>query len=107
MTNVPNLSGQDGNQFRSARLMRSCKGVSKRVFDRTWSLHMAYEIYYWPSIQGRGEFVRLALEEAGAEYIDIARKSVDEGGGEKALIAFLERDDIPYPPFAAPFLKNG
>jgi glutathione S-transferase len=68
---------------------------------------MAYEIYYWPSIQGRGEFVRLALEEAGAEYIDIARKSVDEGGGEKALIAFLERDDIPYPPFAAPFLKNG
>ncbi len=68
---------------------------------------MAYEIYYWPSIQGRGEFVRLALEEAGAEYIDIARNSVDEGGGEKALMAFLDRDDIRYPPFAAPFLKDG
>jgi glutathione S-transferase len=68
---------------------------------------MAYEIYYWPRIQGRGEFVRLALEEAGAEYIDIARNSVDEGGGEKALMAFLDRDDISYPPFAAPFLKDG
>ena len=34
---------------------------------------MAYELYYWPGIQGRGEFVRLALEEAGADYIDIAR----------------------------------
>jgi glutathione S-transferase len=68
---------------------------------------MAYEIYYWPSIQGRGEFVRLALEEAGADYIDIARDSVDEGGGEKALMGFLERDDISYPPFAPPFLKDG
>ena len=68
---------------------------------------MAYEFYYWPSIQGRGEFVRLALEEAGADYIDIARNSVEEGGGEEALTAFLERDDIPYPPFAPPFLKDG
>jgi len=33
---------------------------------------MAYELYYWPGIQGRGEFVRLALEEAGADYIDVA-----------------------------------
>ena len=90
-----------------ARLMRCWKGVQKRVGSRTWSLHMAYEIYYWPSIQGRGEFVRLALEEAGAEYTDIARNSVDEGGGEKALMAFLDRDDIRYPPFAAPFLKDG
>jgi glutathione S-transferase len=68
---------------------------------------MAYEFYYWPSIQGRGEFVRLALEEAGADYIDIARSSVDEAGGEAALMAFLERDDISYPPFAPPFLKDG
>jgi glutathione S-transferase len=56
---------------------------------------VAYEFYYWPSMQGRGEFVRLALEEAGADYIDIARNSVDEGGGEEALMAFLERDDVP------------
>ena len=36
---------------------------------------MRYELYYWPSIQGRGEFVRLALAEADADYIDIARRS--------------------------------
>ena len=35
---------------------------------------MRYELYYWPSIQGRGEFIRLALEEAGADYVDIARR---------------------------------
>ena len=35
---------------------------------------MPYELYYWPTIQGRGEFVRLALEEAGAEYVDVARR---------------------------------
>jgi glutathione S-transferase len=34
---------------------------------------MNYELYYWPTIQGRGEFVRLALEEAGARYRDVAR----------------------------------
>ena len=34
---------------------------------------MAYELYYWPTIQGRGEFVRLALEDVGAEYVDVAR----------------------------------
>ena len=36
---------------------------------------MAYELYYWPMIQGRGEFVRLALEEAEAPYVDVARKA--------------------------------
>ncbi|MGB7045452.1 MAG: glutathione S-transferase [Methylocella sp.] len=68
---------------------------------------MAYEFYYWPSIQGRGEFVRLALEEAGADYIDVGRRPENEGGGEEALMALLERDDIPDPPFAPPFLKDG
>ena len=68
---------------------------------------MRYELYYWPGIQGRGEFVRLALEEAGADYIDMARKPESEGGGDEALMALLERDDIPHPPFAAPFLKDG
>ncbi len=68
---------------------------------------MAYELYYWPGIQGRGEFVRLALEEAGADYIDIARKPESEGGGASAIMAFLEREDIACPPFAAPFLKDG
>lgn len=69
---------------------------------------MAYELYYWPGIQGRGEFVRLALEEAGADYIDIARKPESEGGGAAAIMAFLVRQDIiACPPFAAPFLKDG
>ena len=68
---------------------------------------MAYEFYCWPSIQGRGEFVRLALEEAGADYIDVARSPESEGSGEAALMPFLERDDIPHPPFAPPFLKDG
>jgi glutathione S-transferase len=68
---------------------------------------MAYEFYYWPSIQGRGEFVRLTLEEAGAEYIDVARRPESEGGGVATLMAFLEREDIACPPFAPPFLKDG
>jgi glutathione S-transferase len=68
---------------------------------------MAYEFYYWPSIQGRGEFVRLALEEAGADYIDVARRPESEGGGVAALMALLEREDTIYPPFAPPFLKDG
>ena len=74
---------------------------------RSRSLHMAYEFYYWPSIQGRGEFVRLALEEAGAEYIDVARRPESEGGGIATLMAFLEREDITCPPIAPPFLKDG
>ena len=50
---------------------------------------MAYELFYWPSIQGRGEFVRLALEEAGAAYVDVARER-GPGRGVKALMAMLE-----------------
>ena len=50
---------------------------------------MAYELYYWPGIQGRGEFVRLALEEAGADYVDVARKSK----GMDALLALLEGEE--------------
>jgi glutathione S-transferase len=64
---------------------------------------MTYELYYWAGIQGRGEFVRLALEEAGADYVDIAQESE----GEDALMAFLEREDLAHPPFAPPFLKDG
>ena len=51
----------------------------------------AYELYYWPGIQGRGEFVRLALEEAGAPYVDVAR-STGPGRGVKALMAMLDGD---------------
>lgn len=64
---------------------------------------MRYELYYWPEIQGRGEFVRLALEEAGAPYVDVAR----ERGGLRALMRFLESRSQRRPPFAPPFLKAG
>ena len=50
---------------------------------------MQYQLYYWPTIQGRGEFVRLALEEAGADYVDVARRS-GRGLGVAALTRFLD-----------------
>jgi len=62
---------------------------------------MRYELYYWPGIQGRGEFVRLALEEAGAAYTDVARED------DSSLMRFLEGDGVAYPPFAPPLLKAG
>lgn len=68
---------------------------------------MAYELYYWPSIQGRGEFVRLALEEAGVDYIDVARLPDKSGRGVRSLMQLLENQGIERPPFAPPFLKTG
>jgi glutathione S-transferase len=65
---------------------------------------MHYELYYWPSIQGRGEFVRLALEEGGAGYIDVARTPQR---GVPALTRFLEGKSGGRLPFAPPFLKAG
>lgn len=64
---------------------------------------MRYELYYWPQIQGRGEFVRLALEEAEADYIDVARKP----GGEGKMMALMAAPRSETPPFAPPFLKAG
>jgi glutathione S-transferase len=64
---------------------------------------MRYELYYWPSIQGRGEFVRLALAEAGADYVDVARQK----GGMAKLERLLESPRVKRPPFAPPFLKAG
>ena len=68
---------------------------------------MTYELYYWPGIQGRGEFIRLALEHAGAEYRDIALIPESKGGGVPALEKFLESEDVERPPYAPPFLKAG
>jgi glutathione S-transferase len=64
---------------------------------------MRYELYYWSSIQGRGEFVRLALEEAGAPYVDVARTD----GGEERMLELLKDEALPCLPFAPPFLKAG
>jgi glutathione S-transferase len=62
---------------------------------------MPYELYYWPEIQGRGEFVRLALEEAGAEYVDVARKA----RGVDRMMRLMDGRSVPRPPFAPPFLR--
>ena len=61
---------------------------------------MRYELYYWPGIQGRGEYVRLALEEAGADYVDVARQR-----GMGTMTKMMEARGTP--PFAPPFLKAG
>jgi glutathione S-transferase len=61
---------------------------------------MKYELYYWAEIQGRGEYIRLALEEAGADYVDVARER-----GSGAMMKMMEQG--PTPPFAPPFLKAG
>lgn len=62
-----------------------------------------YALYYWPEIQGRGEFVRLALEAAGAAYRDVARAP----GGLDEMMRLLEAARIEHRPFAPPFLKAG
>ena len=67
---------------------------------------MRYEFYYWPASPGRGEFVRLALEEAGAEYVDVARQPEGEGG-VPALLRLLNGEEVKTPSFAPPFLKAG
>jgi glutathione S-transferase len=68
---------------------------------------MAYELFYWPEIQGRGEFVRLALEEAGADYVDVVRDSEDDGPGMSAMMDLMEGGGVEHPPFAPPFLRDG
>jgi glutathione S-transferase len=67
---------------------------------------MVYELYYWPSIQGRGEFLRLALEEANVRYVDMARRGA-AGAGVARIMRFLSGRSIRRPPFAPPFLKAG
>jgi glutathione S-transferase len=64
---------------------------------------MRYELYYWSEIQGRGEFVRLALEEAAADYVDVARRR----GGMDRMLALMAGRRVQHVPFAPPFLKAG
>ncbi|HSM21009.1 MAG TPA: glutathione S-transferase, partial [Rubrivivax sp.] len=65
------------------------------------------ELHYWPTIQGRGEFVRLALEAAGAPYVDVARGADQAGQGVPALLRCMQERTQTQPPFAPPFLKDG
>ena len=64
---------------------------------------MRYQLFYWPGIQGRGEFVRLALEDSGAAYDDVARGT----GGMDKMMAMMKGAAEKKPPFAPPFLKSG
>ena len=68
---------------------------------------MSYQLHYWPGIQGRGEFVRLALEAAGAPYVDVARGREEDGGGLAAMEHYLEDPTVQRPAFACPVLVDG
>jgi glutathione S-transferase len=65
---------------------------------------VAYELYYWPTIQGRGEFVRLALAEADADYVDVVRRGKS---GVPKMQKLMQGTALKTPPFAPPFLKSG
>ena len=67
---------------------------------------MPYELYYGNTNQGRGEFVRLALEEARAEYVDVTRES-GPGMGPEAMRRLMQDPAVQRPTFAPPFLKDG
>src|SRR5947209_1938515 len=68
---------------------------------------MRYELYYWPGLQGRGEFVRLAFEEAGVPYRDVALEPEKRGGGARAVMRLIDARGEKRPPFAPPYLKVG
>lgn len=64
-----------------------------------------YRLYYWPTIPGRGEFVRLVLEEAAVLYVDVARLPETDGGGFAALRSVMQQMDLPTALFAPPILQ--
>lgn len=66
-----------------------------------------YRLLYWPMLPGRGEFVRLVLEDAGAEYVDVARQPASEGGGIGAVSSWMRGKGPKFPVFAPPFLVDG
>lgn len=67
----------------------------------------SYELFYWPTLPGRGEFVRLVLEDAGVPYIDRGRQSPEEGGGAEAVLAYLLGEMPGFPAYAPPVLRVG
>src|SRR5476649_887706 len=78
-----------------------------RALDHLGAAGLIYQLYYWPGIQGRGEYVRLALEQAGARYVDVALVPDEQGGGEAAIARLLNDERIARPPFAVPCLAAG
>jgi len=70
-------------------------------------MSVPYELYYWPEIPGRGEFVRLVLEETGVPYVDVARRPRKENGGIEAVLALYTGKHRGHPAFAPPVLVQG
>ncbi|MCG7373122.1 hypothetical protein MHL40_10615 [Pseudomonas luteola] len=68
---------------------------------------MRYELHYWPTIQGRGEFIRLALEEAGADYVDVGNGSEEDGLGMPAMETYLNGEATPFPPLRPAVSQGG
>jgi glutathione S-transferase len=66
-----------------------------------------YELFYWPGIQGRGEFVRLAFEDAGVPYDDVGRRPASQGGGVPAILRLLEGRGAWLAPLGPPALRHG
>lgn len=66
-----------------------------------------YELFYWPGLQGRGEFIRLIFEDAGVPYVDVGRLPEDQGGGIPAILGFYHGEREGHPAFAPPVLKVG
>jgi glutathione S-transferase len=65
------------------------------------------QLIYWPGIQGRGEFVRLALEDAGEPYDDVARRPERDGGGSAAVMRVLRAKGSWLAPLGPPVLRDG
>src|SRR5579862_247344 len=97
----PFLRGSAWQRMRGAA-RRSQHDINFRAQERE-EVPMRYELYYWPSTPGRGEFVRLALEEGGADYVDVARRK----GGMGKMMRLLDGVGTAHPSFAPPFLKAG
>lgn len=93
------MASEDG----SARAPQAEEGVIQTVFE----MAEPYELYYWPILPGRGEFVRLVLEEAAVPYVDVARLPEEEGGGFKPLLAFVQGERPGQPAYAPPILVHG
>lgn len=62
---------------------------------------MICELFYWPGIQGRGEFPRMLLEDAGIPYVDVCRHV----GGIDRMSAIMHGEGAPLMPFAPPFMN--
>ncbi|KAK7979907.1 methyltransferase domain-containing protein [Apiospora arundinis] len=95
----------------SSPLTTTTTTMSAAKRQKTAKEGVPYELIYWPGIPGRGEHVRLLLEEAGAKYTDTAQQPPENGGGAKPVVAMISEKNVgdeANPPYLAPpFLRHG